>query len=372
VEAIRIDASELQAALSNNGPSAQMYGSLAAALAGFAFTGLVLYLGRQNAQATDGGRDFEDGHIEPKFIVKTLFYAMSSLMICAFLYAHLAGDAPPHEALLGLSLSGLVLGPGVLSLFYALNLVMVNHRVTRSAAESTRWVVAAVGPSVTISLLTDLFDQAWDLGCDASCPGWLSPRWWGFAVGAGLALVGLLITMPPFTPKEPLRRGVEVLVRTKWVRRTSDLLRRWPDAPALLTLVLASAIAVTSMWSRAGAAALDPRYWVHAVMGLMALTMVAFAFATGSVLAPKSYVRFKWIDQRKLRFSLVAGRPWARVATCGTGRTALGTVVGLDSSHPRWKALRDTDWVGDDPGRLRDVEHFAKRMWEARRAHPQD
>jgi hypothetical protein len=344
-----------------------MYGSLAAVLAGFAFTALVLYLGRQNSHP-GGGHDTDDGHIAPKFIVKTLFYAMSSLMICSFLYAHLASEAQlPHRALLGMSLSGLVFGPGVLSLFYALNLVMVNHAVTRSAAESTRWVVAAVGPSVTISLLTDLFDRAWDDGCAAACPEWLSPRWWGFAMAAGLAVVGLLITMPPFTPREPLRRSVEVMVRARWVRRTSGLMRRWPDAPALLTLVLASIIAVTSMWSRGGAADIDPRYWVHGVMALMAVTMVAFAFATGSVLAPLPFVRFKRIDDRKLRFSLVAGRPWARVATCGADRTALGTVVGLDSNRPRWKALRGGDWVGDEPHRRRDVEHFAQRMWEAHR-----
>lgn len=165
-----IDASELQAILPDNGPSAQMYGSLAAVLAGFAFTALVLYLGRQDSHP-GGGTDTDDGHIAPKFIVKTLFYAMSSLMICSFLYAHLASEAQlPHGALLGMSLSGLVFGPGVLSLFYALNLVMVNHAVTRSAAESTRWVVAAVGPSVIISLLTDLFDRAWDDACGAACP----------------------------------------------------------------------------------------------------------------------------------------------------------------------------------------------------------
>ncbi|WP_026928891.1 hypothetical protein [Glycomyces tenuis] len=345
-----------------------MYGSLAAVLAGFAFTGLVLYLGRQNAHPVDGGRGAEGGRIEPKFIVKTLFYAMSSLMICAFLYAHLASKGPsPHQALLGLSLSGLVLGPGVLSLFYALNLVMVNHAVTRAAAESTRWVVAAVGPAVTISLLTDIFDRAWDFGCGGACPGWLSPRWWGFGIAVALAVVGLLITMPPFTAGEPLRRRVEAMVRTRWLRRTSDLMRRWPDAPALLTLVLASIIAVTSMWSRGGAADLDPRYWVHAVMGLMAVVMVAFAFATGSVLAPMPFVRFRRIDGRKLRCSLVAGRPWARVATCGRGRAVLGMVVGLDSNRPRWKAPRGDDWVGADPRRRRDVEHFAKRVWEARR-----
>ncbi|HEU5128159.1 MAG TPA: hypothetical protein VFU12_09235 [Glycomyces sp.] len=354
--------------LPDNGPSAQMYGSLAAALAGFAFTGLVLYLGRQNSHPADGGRGAAEGHIEPKYIVKTLFYAMCTLMICAFLYAHLASNGrPPHQALLGLSLSGVVLGPGVLSLFYALNLVMVNHAVTRAAAESTRWVVAAVGPAVTVSLLTDLFDRAWDVGCDAACPGWLSPRWWGLAAAAALAFTGLLITMPPFSAREPLRRRVEAVVRARWLRRASGLLRRRPDAPAMLTLVLASSIAVASIWSRGEGAHFDPRHWVHAVMGLMAVTMAAFAFATGSVLAPLPFARFKRIDDRKIRCSLVPGRPWARIATCGTDRAVLGMVVGLDTPRPRWKAPRGVDWVGADPRRRRDVEHFAQRVWEARR-----
>jgi hypothetical protein len=42
-------------------------------------------------------------------------------------------------------------------------------------------------------------------------------------------------------------------------------------------------------------------------------------------------------------------------------------VVGLDTDHPRWKALRVGDWVGDETHRQRDVERFAQRMWEAHR-----
>lgn len=358
---------ETHAPLLETGPSAQMYGSLASVLAGFAFTGLVLYLERQNNRPVVDERGRDIGRIEPKVIVKTLFYAMSTLMICAFLYAHLASQTqPPHRALLGMALSGLVLGTGVLSLFYALNLVMINHAVTRAAAESTRWVVAAVGPAVVLSLLTDLFDNAWDFGCDGACPGWLSPRWWGFAMSAGLAVVGLLITMPPFLPGEPLQRRARGVERIKWLRQVSMVLRRWPDAPVLLTLVLASIIAVTSMWSRGGAGDLDPRYWVHTVMGLETLTMAAFAFATGSVLAPLPFVRYKQIDGRKLRFSLIPGRSWARVSTCGTNRTVLGVVVGLDSNRPRWKPRRGSEWVDATTRRRRDVEHLAQRLWEER------
>jgi hypothetical protein len=357
---------ETRALLLETGPSAQMYGSLASVLAGFAFTGLVLYLERQNNRPVTEGHGRDVGKIEPKVIVKTLFYAMSTLMICAFLYAHLASQTqPPHRALLGMALSGLVLGTGVLSLFYALNLVMINHAVTRAAAESTRWVVAAVGPAVVISLLTDLFDNAWDFGCDGACPGWLSPRWWGFAMSAGLAAVGLLITMPPFSFREPLRRSSQTVVRIRWLRRISTMLGRWPDLPVLLTLVLASTIAVTSMWSRDAAADLDPRYWVHTVMALETLTMVAFAFATGSVLAPLPFVRFKRIDGRKLRFSLVPGRSWARVSTCGADRTVLGMVTGLDSGRPRWRPRAKPAWPAD-PHLRRDIEHFARRTWEER------
>ena len=48
--------------------------------------------------------------------------------------------------------------------------------------------------------------------------------------------------------------------------------------------MLASIIGVTAMWTRGSAADLDPKYWVHGTMLLTAATMVAFAFATGSVL----------------------------------------------------------------------------------------
>jgi hypothetical protein len=216
-----------------------------------------------------------------------------------------------------------------------------------------------------------MFDRAWDFGCGATCSVWLSPRLWGFAIAAAFAVIGLLITMPPFTPSEPLRRLAVAMVRGTLLSRTSDLLRRWPDAPALLTLVLASAIAATSMWSRAAVADLDPRYWVHAVMGLMALTMVAFAFATGSVLAPEPFAKLKWVDKRLLLFALVAGRPWARVSAFGRGGFALGTVVGLDSDHPRWKALRRRNWVSENHRRKGEVEDLAKRVWEERQGPSQ-
>ena len=132
-----------------------MYGSLAAVLAGFAFTALVLYLGRQIPRTGAHGPEQASGkyrHINPASIVKTLFYAMCTLTICAFLYARLAGESVASgRVLLSMSLSGMVLAPAVLSLFYALNLEMVTHGVTRSSAEGTRWVVAAAGPAVVIS-----------------------------------------------------------------------------------------------------------------------------------------------------------------------------------------------------------------------------
>ncbi|MEU6250869.1 hypothetical protein [Glycomyces sp. NPDC047010] len=266
--------------LLETGPSAQMYGSLASVLAGFAFTGLVLYLERQSGAAEGGG-----DAVRPVHIVKTLFYAMCALTVCAFLYARLAGELGfSDRVLLGLSFYGLVLAPAVLSLFYALNLVMRNHEVTRATAESTRWVVAGAGPAVVISLLADPLDNAWDYGCAGSCPAWASPRLWGCGLALAFLAIGLMLTVP-----ERPNRALTWVLHLAWIDGAKTRLLEKPHFPALMTLWLASATGMASLLVRGTPDVLDPRLWAHAVLVLAVAFMAVFAFATGSVLEPRRH-----------------------------------------------------------------------------------
>ncbi|SDD77036.1 hypothetical protein [Glycomyces harbinensis] len=334
------------AQVANLGPPAQMFGSLASVLAGFAFTALIIYLERQDTGTRGQDPDaslVKYAHIGPASIVKTLFYAMCALTVCAFLYARLAGESVTSgRVLLGMSVYGMVLGAAVLSLFYALNLVMVTHPATRSSAEATRWVVAAAGPAVVVGMLADLLDSAWTAGCGGACPQWMSPRAWSFGLLLVFALGGLLLTVPALQRAERIRRPIRWLQRRAVVQAAADLLLPRPHFPALITLVLASMIGMASLWARGVAdpssGGLDPRTWVHLVLILTAAVMAVFAFATGSVLdpAPTMPLEGKGLDGHGLEFSKVAGQPRIRVMAV-EARQMLGTVVGLEPGGSKFR-----------------------------------
>ncbi|WP_205325030.1 hypothetical protein [Glycomyces sp. YM15] len=356
------------------GPTAQMYGSLAAVLAGFAFTALVLYLGRQNRHSGAHDPRLRSGkyrHINPSSIVKTLFYAMCTLTICAFLYARLAGESVASgRVLLGMSLSAMVLAPAVLSLFYALNLVMVTHEVTRSSAEATRWVVAAAGPAVVIGLMADLLDTAWRSGCGGTCTPWLSPRWWCAWVALLFLVVGMLVTVPVIRRASRLGRPVRWLLRREPIQAAADLLLSRPHFPALISVSLALIIGVGTIWSgrmsAVDADAFDPRYWVHPVLVLTAMVMATFAFATGSILSPARTERPRRIrvGDRWLDFAVVTGMPRVRVVDVGTGQV-LGTVVGFKAERPKllkpWNAISAL-WLTDHPEDVEKAKETARSV----------
>lgn len=269
----------------NPGPTAELYSSLAAVLAGFAFTGLMLFLGTQFK--LDGG----DKRVLPGNIVATLFCAMSSLTICSFLYGRTAGEAvTTGRTYLTLALYGVVLAPAVLSLFYALNLVMVSHTATARTAVDTRWVVTAVGPAVVMSLLADLLANAWSHGCEGECSAWASPRLWGFVLAGCFLVFGLmtsLLTAANLTGRDrlkPLKKVVWSFYRLKPTEAAAKYFQRHKSAPAYITLILTSVVAIFSLWARGLPDGFSPRVWTHVLLGFAALVMGVFAFAAGSVL----------------------------------------------------------------------------------------
>ncbi|ADD41724.1 hypothetical protein [Stackebrandtia nassauensis] len=271
----------------NPGPSAELYSSLAAVLAGFAFTGLMLFL---NYQFT-GDAEHKYQRIKPATVVMTLFSAMSSLTICAFLYGRAAGETvATGRTFLMLALYGVVLSPAVLSLFYALNLVMVSRPATARTAVDTRWVVAAVGPAVVMSLLADLLATAWDHGCEGDCAAWLSPRLWGFLVSVSFLVFGLMTSLLAArnlarrSRLRPLKILVWRFLNLRPVAASAKFFRRKKSAPAYITLLLTFAVSIFSLWARGIPDGFNPRYWTHALLGFAALVMGVFAFAAGSVL----------------------------------------------------------------------------------------
>lgn len=127
------------------GPIAQMYGNLAAVLAGFALAGLAIYLDRQRNDLLTSVA--APAAVSPEVITKSLLYSMAALTMCAFLFGSLAGrPESPTQAAIAMLAYGIVLGSSVLSLFYAMTMLMLNHPVTERAARRTRWVVVA-GPA---------------------------------------------------------------------------------------------------------------------------------------------------------------------------------------------------------------------------------
>ncbi|HEX2142985.1 MAG TPA: hypothetical protein VHG10_00610 [Glycomyces sp.] len=365
---------QMAAPVVNLGPLAQMYGTLAATLAGFAFAALVIYLERQSNHGETPSVEVSSskyGHVEPASIVKTLFYAMCALTVCAFLYARLAGEsAPSGRVLLALSLFGMVLATAVLSLFYALNLVMTTHELTRPSAEATRWVVAAAGPSLAIALLADLFDSAWKLGCAGGCAAWMSPRWWSFAFGCVLLLVGMLLTMPVMRRVRGLGEAIEWLLRRRPIRAGSDSLVLRPHFPALVSVVFAVLVGGTTLWvdglTPASGDGPDPRLWVHPVLILTSVVMATFAFTSGSVLdpAPTAPLGRRRFNECELEFRAVNLLSRVRVVEVGTGHV-LGTVVRPDTNQAQLRPWNPSvvRRAGFAPADLDEVTATAKLLW---------
>lgn len=290
----------------NPGPTAQLYSSLAAVLAGFAFAGLVMFL------SSTSTRGDASSLIPPGPIVTTLFCAMSSLTICAFLYGRAAGESEPSgRNFLMLSLYGMVLAPAVLSLFYALNLIMASREATKNAAIDTRWVVAAVGPAVVMSLLADLLANGWAYGCDRGCTVWSSPRLWGFVLAAFFLVFGLMTSLlarslPDASKPEPgaavpdpglVESIVCGILGFGPIKACAAFFRRRRSSPAFITLILTASVAMFSLWARGTPDGFGTRTWTHAVLGLAALVMAVFAFAAASVLDKPIFLRAEILKQ---------------------------------------------------------------------------
>ncbi len=313
------------------GPIVQMYANLAAVLAGFALAGLVLYLERQRRD--DGETTVErSSAASPQVITTTLFYSMAALTTCAFLYSTLAGE--PHDsarAAIGRMLYGIVFGLSVLSLFFALVLVMLGHPVTQAAARRTSWVVVVAGPAIVFRFLASAAGDAWALGCrgnnSRACTTWLlAPRSWAAIATVVIIGVSMILTVSwarqwqpfraflvltrrirPWRPQRPLprllRRALRPLASERaeqlftwppglwfltrpWAMSVAGFCRHRPVLPATIAFSSAAVVGVGSVWMEIPATSGPPPMIANVVLLVAVALNVLFAVAADSVLDP--------------------------------------------------------------------------------------
>ncbi len=181
--------------------SAQAYAWFAGILAGFAFAGLAVYLGRNSDNSANSG-----ACPTVTQVAATLFYAMASLTICTFLYISLRGDPNYYRVILAALVYGPALGLSVLSLFYSMLLMFLEHNAIKEAARYLPLVVTIAGPILVIRFLA--YHSYWTLRARCSQPDAPDllcrtdgPIWTGGILFIILGLIlGAIISAPAIIP----------------------------------------------------------------------------------------------------------------------------------------------------------------------------
>jgi hypothetical protein len=260
---------------------AQAYASLSGTIAGWAFAGLVFYLGRPGSMVTAAS----GLHVEPgsgsgsasRVFVRVLFYPTVPLMICSFLFAGLADDGSggaSGRTMLALLCYGIVFGVSVLALFYALILIMSEHAATRPAARYGYWLVVVAGPAIVIDSLASIARAAWQLRCADHCTSspWISPT----SVGCVL-LVGLQATVLLFTwidwPDNGFVGRVKARLRDQLLLPSKSV---WGTTIAVLPL---------SLWIMTRPPSFKPPHlMIYGILAAGSILLAFFSFACGCVL----------------------------------------------------------------------------------------
>jgi hypothetical protein len=298
---------------------AGQYSAFAGLLAGFAFSGLVLYIGRQAAGSRPATVDqvAEPPPVRAADVAASLFYGMTSLGLCAFLYANLSGEEPTSgRALTAMLLYGTVLGLSVLSLWYSLTLMMFEHELTKNAARYAYWGVVVVGPAIVMRFMAGLAHEAWEVRCaahpaEAPC-GWkrVTPISVGFGALLLMLVLSSLITavgIPRHRWAGGRRRPEEELTLfgrvwsaalTPLVKRR-DMLAARPILPSVGVFTLAAVVMLISLFVTTRSAAITPPHWlIFGVLGAAFVLLGCFAFACGSIVGTRVGVQQNWL--RKL------------------------------------------------------------------------
>jgi hypothetical protein len=240
--------------------TAQNYATWVGILAGFAFGGLCIYLGRmaQSGEDSESERNSTPGdgvtppprerrrrsirRIKVIDVAATLFFAMASLILSSFIYSNLAGEAETRPRSSGVAFLpyGVVLGLSVLILLYSVALMMLENSLTEHAARYAYWVVAIAGPVAVLRFLAGAARMAERLR--HADPKNLPPVPWLFSFGGISALlIAATLVAVVITWASPFQRD-EIWVMRK-MKAVRDSLASRPSLPAISVFWLAFVIA---------------------------------------------------------------------------------------------------------------------------------
>jgi len=139
----------------NIGNTAGLYSQIAGVLAGFAFTGLLLYLNGARGegvsiQETDSGGLYDSR----QDVAVVLFNTLGALIICAILYGELAGGDPASGiAFSSILLNGLAFSLAILGMFYATALAATPFAHLTAMVAAARFLVGMIGPTICMALI---------------------------------------------------------------------------------------------------------------------------------------------------------------------------------------------------------------------------
>lgn len=279
--------------------TAGAYATFGGVLAGFAFAGLCVYLGRDHGrgdnfganssapgQVSDPGEfrgsdgDEKPRPVEVKHVAVAVFYSMVSLAISSFLYSTLAGvaNSMPGAAATALLSYGIVFALSVLSLFYSVTLMMLEHPLTKDAAKHAYWMVTIAGTVIVLRFLAEATRDAFLERSANACrpPGILSWPGIGLTLLVAAALA-VLITMEllDYHPTGKLGK-----------------LEHYPTAAPMVVFI--SAVFVTtveSLYLHTRDGSYQPSVWMIYVSYAVSIFLVTlFALACGRVVAPRAEV----------------------------------------------------------------------------------
>jgi hypothetical protein len=285
--------------------SAQAYATFSAVLAGFAFSGLCLYIARspisdkeseeagskkrRARQVADGskhsvGRGEEHDPIEVRHVSAAVFYAMASLGISSFLYSNLVSIVKSSQgaAVTALLSYGIIFALSVLSLFYAVTLMMLEHRLTMKAAKHAYWMTIIAGTVIVLRFLAGSAADAVQVRylvrgtCPPPLPGLFSLR----GIFCTLIIAALLSVLSTIE----LHRREPVEEKAK---RTN-----FPMAPPIVVFITAVFVAtVESPYLNTRDSSYAPSsVMIDASYAISVVLITLFVFACGRVVGPRALV----------------------------------------------------------------------------------
>lgn len=267
---------------------ATAYSTIGGALAGFAFTGFCVYLsrGREDDDATE-----DTGDIKVKHVAVAIFYAMISLAISSILYANLSGvaESDPKAAVTALLSYGIILSLSILSLFYSVALMALEHRPTKDITKHIYWAVTIAGTVIALRFLAEMARDALMIRCRNICgaSSILSP--WGIELTLLIAAsLSVLIT-------------IELLEREP-IGKFGKLRDHPAAAPLLVFIAVVFVTTIHSLYLNTRNESYTSSPWIIYVSYATSIFLVTlFAVACGRVVAPRAEVNVKalaWFGEK--------------------------------------------------------------------------